>query len=114
MAKKTIVQLTDDIDGSEKDVRTIQFSAPFYHDPRVSTAHTLYQIDLGPENRAALMKALQPFVDNARRITGYDPDSTRPGEVAKIREWAADKGIELTPRGRIPKNVLRLYREETD
>lgn len=113
MARRIINQFVDDIDGSEDDVRTVQFSVPFDHDPRVTTATTTYRIDLGPENRAALRKALEPFIQHAERVTGYDPDAARPGEAKKIREWAASKGIELSPRGRFPKNVVRQYREET-
>ena len=55
MAKKTVVTVVDDLDGSES-AETVTFAY----------GGTTYEIDLGPANRDALNAALSPFISAAR------------------------------------------------
>lgn len=105
MAKRTIVTITDDLDGSE-DAETVTFG----YDGRT------YEIDLSDENRAKLEQALQPFIDAARPVSGSsragNPTPQRRGvplNLAAVRAWAADNGHEVNQRGRIPAAVIEAY-----
>ena len=103
MARKIIVQLTDDVDGGEA-TETV----------RLGLDGVSYEIDLNDDNASKLRDAVAQYVKNARRIggasrsrgkapaSGYDPKA--------VRAWAASNGIELPARGRIPALVLEQYR----
>lgn len=68
MAQKKQVVITDDIDGSaDAKPYTFAFNG------------TTYEIDLAPANRDSLIRALQPFIDNGRRVPrGKSPSGSRP------------------------------------
>lgn len=101
MAKKTVISLIDDIDGSEA-AETILFSVN----------GTNYEIDLSSSNSKAFHKALKPYLDAGRRA------ATRAGRRAssagtnprEIRAWAAANGVDVPARGRIPAGVQEQYR----
>jgi hypothetical protein len=104
MARKVIVELADDIDGSEAS-QTVRFAV----------GGVEYEIDLSDANAAAFDKAFSPFVAHARRVShqrsagraGGTPDGIDPRAV---RVWAAQRGITLGPRGRIPLAIVEQYR----
>src|SRR3954451_17801370 len=102
MAQRTIVQLTDDLDGSEA-TESISFALD----------GVAYTIDLNENNAAALREALAPYVGAARRESGRARRGTvtpisggRRGRAAAafdpktIRVWAAENGIAVSARGR--------------
>ena len=104
MAKKTLVTITDDIDGSE-DAQTITFGF----------AGREYEIDLSEKNAAKLEKALKPYLEAGRRIS---PTSRKPGrsaaasstfDLTAVREWATANGIPVAARGRVAATVLEQY-----
>jgi hypothetical protein len=105
MAKTTIIQITDDLDGS-RDAQEVTFSFQGAD----------YTIDLSKKNLAAFEKALKPYVDAATRVS---TGSARPRRAAKsgsrgqnlaaVREWAKGAGIKVPDRGRLPKSVLDQY-----
>lgn len=39
-----------------------------------------------------------------------DPQPDEPVDPAAVRVWAADQGLEVSTRGRIPSDVLARYR----
>ena len=103
MASRTIVELTDDVDGKPA-AETISFGL----DGRS------YEIDLSEKNAKALRKAFEPWVDAGRRVGGRS--TTRTATAAStgvdskaVRAWAASNGIELSARGRIPADVVQKY-----
>ena len=106
MARQIIENITDDIDGSA-DAQAIQFSY----------AGTEYTIDLAKKNRAALEKALKPYIEAgtkvSKRATRATSRARRSGsngtDLAAVRAWAAENGYELSSRGRIPRAVLEAY-----
>jgi hypothetical protein len=105
VAQKVIVELADDIDGSEAS-ETLTFGLRGVE----------YEIDLSEANVASLEKALAPFVGHARRIggrkksggtgTGGTPAGVNPRAV---RAWAIEEGIEINVRGRIPQQIVEQY-----
>lgn len=104
MARKVQVILEDDIDGGEAS-RTVEFSFDGVR----------YEIDLNDDNAAALEKALEPYVQHARRVGGRRGSGTRRsggGNSARnneIRTWAREQGMEVSERGRIAASVVEAY-----
>ena len=101
MATKTIVSVVDDIDGSE-NAETVKFTF----------GSAEYEIDLARKNRDALAAALSPFIAAARsssRGGGRRSASRADDDSAAIRAWAAENGIEVSHRGRIPRAVRERY-----
>jgi Lsr2 len=108
MASKTVTQFSDDLDGSTEGVETVKFGLH----------GTTYEVDLSPENQQKLESALQPFVSVARKAGGSMPRRTSSSrasgsgagyEAKAVRAWAAQNGIEVPPRGRIPGSVIAQY-----
>jgi hypothetical protein len=109
VAQRVITELIDDLDGTallEGAGESVTFALDGVE----------YQIDLSVKNATKLRKALHPFIEAGRRVGGKAPrrrPSSKSGsrEDAKaIRRWAAENGIELSARGRIPAGVLEQYR----
>jgi hypothetical protein len=103
------VQIVDDIDGSPH-AETVEFSLD----------SNRWSIDLSKKNRAALEKALKPFIDAAHKTGGRGvrrAASPRRGrgtpaqapDLAAIREWAGANGFSVAPRGRIAGEVVEAY-----
>lgn len=104
MAQKVIVQMTDDIDGSEA-IETVRFSID----------GSAYEIDLNEGNADKLRGTLHAYMESGRRLK-----ATRGGKAqarstnsrersAEVREWARANGIKVNERGRIPANVIEQY-----
>ena len=104
MAKTTITQITDDIDGS-KDAREVSFAFD----------GTQYTIDLSKKNLAAFEKAMKSYIDAATRVPGRaksartSKSDSRNRDLSAIREWAKGAGIEVSERGRIAADVVKQY-----
>lgn len=112
MAKQTITQLIDDIDGGEAE-ETITFGLDGSN----------YEIDLNAKNAGKLRDALATYIAHATRL-GRARTSTRASsssssssaparadreQTQAIREWARGQGYEVSDRGRIPGAVLEAY-----
>ena len=107
MAKATITQVTDDIDGTP-DAQPVSFAL-----------HGMsYSIDLAAKNLDRLNKALAPFIERATKQRGVAA-TTRGGkattkpvrryDIVQLREWAGKNKIEVPSRGRIPGAVVDRY-----
>jgi transposase len=114
------VRLVDDLDGKAAD-ETVQFGI----DGR------RYEIDLSSGNARRLRDSLASFVAAARRAGGpqrrarhaeptgrwpaaaaVQPVSADPEQGRAIREWARQKGMKVSDRGRISKAVLDAFHKE--
>lgn len=100
MARKTVVTLVDDIDGSEA-AETVTFSVD----------GTKYEIDLSKTNAKAFRRAVKPYVDAGRKSQSKAPrkpaaDGTSSREV---RAWAVENGVEVPAYGRIPASVKEKF-----
>lgn len=111
MARKVIVVMTDDLDGSEAD-RTVEFGLDGIN----------YTIDLSEKNAGAFRKALEPYINAGTRIGRTSVESrrdarTRSSAAARagrdknraIREWAISQGYRVSERGRIPASIVEAY-----
>lgn len=108
MARKVLVRLVDDLDGSPSaDVAPVTFALD----------GVTYQIDLNKANAGRLREGLAAFVASARRTSGRVKrgtavkagSATTSGDVSAIRDWAKQEGYPVSARGRIPANILEAY-----
>jgi Lsr2 len=113
MAKKTIVELTDDLDGSPAD-ETLRFALD----------GSEFEIDLSKAHAKELRNALQPFAKAARSLNGKRGGRRRGGsgssgsrasrdreQLQGIRDWAKREGYKVAQRGRISAEIERAYNE---
>lgn len=107
MATRVTEIVIDDLDGS-----------PAAETVRLALDGHDYEIDLSAENAARLRQKLAKFVDaatpvrNPRRRTRSKPVAGGPAnkeQSAAVRAWAAANGFHISPRGRIPRNVLEAF-----
>ncbi|ACL42513.1 LSR2-like protein (plasmid) [Pseudarthrobacter chlorophenolicus A6] len=105
MAKKTVVLLEDDIDGS-KATETLSFALD----------GSEYEIDLNEGHANELRDALARFTEAGRKVAGgrgrpaVRTKSSHGGPDAKaVRMWAAENGIQVNTRGRIQADVVEKY-----
>lgn len=105
MARKTFVELIDDIDGSKAD-ETVTFSLDGVG----------YEIDLTAENAQKLRDELGTWVATARRVSGRrttrsasSSSSSSSEETARIRSWARENGYTVSDRGRISGEIRSAY-----
>lgn len=124
VAQRTVITMTDDIDGSEAS-DTVVFSLD----------GSTYEIDLNEAHAEDLREVLAPYVGAARRIgpprarggrasahrprssevvdpkavdaTAVDPRAVDP---RAIRAWAESNGVEVSARGRLKAEVVEQYK----
>ena len=104
MASRTIVELTDDVDGG-KAAETVTFGLD----------GSDYEIDLSARNAKALRGALEQYVAAGRRA-GRSARKASGGRAVRdreqtqaIREWARASGYAVSDRGRISAEVIEAY-----
>lgn len=110
MAVKIIEQRTSDLSGK-----------PEAEEVTFSINGTQYTVDLVKSEQEALFKALQPYVDVARKGSARATGSTRTrrsssstGEDPKVvREWLTANGYTVNPRGRISATLQEAYATKT-
>lgn len=114
MAKKTMVQLVDDLSGEpigDGEGRTLRFAFDGAD----------YEIDLSNSNIEEFSNALEDYVRASRRVSGRrktnapasggrGSGSGNGGETAAIREWAESQGLKVATRGRIPADIVDRYK----
>lgn len=105
MAQRVVVTLTDDVDGGNAD-ETVTFSLD----------GVTYEVDLSEANATSLRESMALYIGAGRR-TGRGrvmsaPRRDREYDPAAVREWAGRRGIEVSPKGRIPRNVVEDYKQE--
>lgn len=106
MAKQIITQFIDDIDGSEA-AETVEFGLD----------GQTYEIDLSADKAAALREALAEYVQHSRRTQvqkvrrARKPRGTTSGptQTQKLREWARERGFQVSDRGRISREIQEAY-----
>ena len=106
MARQTQVTVTliDDLDGGVA-VETVPFAFDGIQ----------MEIDLSKRNKAAMDKAMRPYVDAARRVKvtrgprRKHAVSAHSSNLAAVREWARGAGLEVAERGRISADVVAAY-----
>jgi len=109
VARKTFVQLVDDLDGttiSDGKGETVSFALDGKD----------YEIDLSDKNAAKLRDSLARYVAAARKVGGGRGRRSRGGtaradrvQTQAVREWARGQGYKVSDRGRIPQDVMDAY-----
>ena len=106
MATKTTVLLIDDLDSSLEATETVRFALD----------NTQYEVDLSDEHIKELRSTFDQYIQHARRVGGQRGSrvsarqtSGRRTDLAQVRQWAAENGVELSTRGRIAGAVLAAY-----
>jgi hypothetical protein len=108
VAQRTIVELVDDIDGSEAS-ESVSFGLDGVE----------YTIDLSEGNANKLRDGLAAFVEKAQRVGGRKQRGagtktavSAGGDRAQnqaIREWARSQGEKISDRGRIPAELVAKF-----
>lgn len=102
MAQKLVVELIDDLDGSEAH-QTVKFALD----------STAYEVDLSDTNATELRSILGRFAEKARRTGGRKQAAaeTRAAgpDTKAIRAWALAQGLQINPRGRVPEAIVQQY-----
>ena len=109
MAQKVQIILEDDLDGTEAS-ETVSFALD----------GTSYEIDLTAENAAEMRDAFARYVGHARKVsssrrggsgrrTSTASSSGSGANTKDIRDWAREKGMEVSERGRISAEVREAY-----
>jgi hypothetical protein len=116
MAERVTRQVIDDIDGTDitdGGGETIEFSV----------RGVSYRIDLSTRNLSKFDKALTPYINAAvqvsgdqrprrRRATNSRSTKSKPGtSTSAVRAWATENGYTVSPRGRVPREVLEAFEE---
>ncbi len=107
MAQKVNVLLVDDLDGQSAASETVHFGL----DGRD------LELDLSAENAAEMRETLRKYVDAARKTGSSKQGRASARRTASdvdpkaARRWADANGIEVSPRGRIPADVIQKFRE---
>lgn len=109
MARTTITQITDDLDGS-RNAEEVAFSFMGVD----------YTIDLAKKNRAAFEKAMRPYIEAGTRVSrrkstrAKAKKATTPQAVnldlKAVRSWGRENGFEVSDRGRVPGALITAYK----
>ncbi|MFC9557360.1 Lsr2 family protein [Rhodococcus sp. NPDC056960] len=112
MARKVVVELVDDIDGTAfgDDGESIHYAVDGVE----------YEIDLKAEHAKELREIFEYYIQHSTRVGGRKHRADRSAnpttakrrrdETKKIRAWAIEQGYELSSRGRIPTEVEEAFR----
>jgi hypothetical protein len=116
VAQRTIVQLTDDLDGKaipDGKGETIRFGLD----------RTDYEIDLTNKNAKALRDAIAKYVAAARSTGSASRAGARRSSASSrsasardydpkaVRAWAESQGLEVSQRGRVPADLIAKFQE---
>ena len=110
MAKETTTRLVDDLDGSDADT-TVTYT----------WQGQAYEIDLNQKNVDEFQEAIAPYLSASRKVgrgssgaaTGRRSTPAKgSGDIdpKKVREWAKENGLDVSPRGRINARIVEQYR----
>ncbi len=104
MAQVEVVTLIDDFTGVDKMVQATRFSVD----------GLFFEIDLSPEQKQKMMRALGPYLRRARSVPGPARPHERvpPHDPRLVRQWAARRGLTYPRRGWLPKALVEQYLEE--
>lgn len=112
MAQKVLIQLVDDLDGTELrdgSGETIQFGLD----------GKTYEIDLSKANATRLRATLGEYIDAGRPVqtrgrrggaaSASRAQATKREDLQEIRDWARANGYTVSDRGRIAQNIVEAY-----
>jgi len=103
MARKTVITMTDDLDGAE-GAGTVVFGLD----------GQAYEIDLTSEHADQFREWLAAYVAAGRKVRARGGGSVRRDRPSRdhwaaVREWARTQGRQVSDRGRIPAGIVADY-----
>ena len=104
MAQRVRIELTDDLVGTPAD-ETLTFAID----------GVTYDVDLTSDNAEKLRASLAPYIAAGRRVAGRQSTRKAKGAAAsgpsanEIRQWARERGMEVSERGRVSDQVKAAY-----
>lgn len=106
MARKVIVELVDDYDGTSPAEETVTLALD----------GVTYEIDLSARNAEKLRDIVGEWAAHARRVGGRATKGKKPAQTDSrqtqvIREWARENGMDVSARGRISAEVIEAYKK---
>ncbi|MGB3302404.1 histone-like nucleoid-structuring protein Lsr2 [Gordonia sp. (in: high G+C Gram-positive bacteria)] len=107
MAKKTVIQIVDDLDGAELDeFETVQWSLDGKN----------LEFDTSPEHAEEFRNLVATYVAVSRPSSRGGatrrsaPAGGRSGiDTRAVRKWATENGYTVSDRGRIPADIVAAY-----
>lgn len=112
MARRAVTQYFDDLDSThldENQVNVVDFGFQ----------GTDYTLDLSAENAKKLKELLAPYIEVARKKVGNRAANGRSPQSRantqrnrEIREWALQKGLNVSKRGRLSADIIEQYEQE--
>jgi Lsr2 len=100
MAREVV--LRDDLTG-EAGASTITFCVDGHE----------YEMELSEASLAKLRAALHPFIGQAREVTPARCQKAREQlDSGAVRAWAIAKGLNVSPKGRVPRWILDQYLQD--
>ncbi|MGW6730656.1 histone-like nucleoid-structuring protein Lsr2 [Nocardia sp. NPDC055029] len=116
MARRIIVTLVDDFDGTSTAKETVSFGID----------GATYEIDLSDTNATKLRDQFEQWIPAARRTgrirtsgrrrtetTATANPSARRNDLTAIRAWAKKNGHSVSTRGRIAVDIITAYDQAT-
>ncbi|MEU0541393.1 Lsr2 family protein [Nocardia sp. NPDC005978] len=108
MARRVVVTVIDDFDGTSKAEETLSFALDGMQ----------YEIDLSATNAGKLRAAFESWTVKARRVgrvkgvkSAKSRDTGAREQSSAMRAWARQNGYEVSNRGRIQADVVSAYRK---
>lgn len=109
MARRTTVQMIDDVDGSlikDGQGETVEFTI----------GGVSYSIDLTTKHANELYEQFQFWIEHAEKVSGRktrrsgasSPKKSREN-LQDVRAWAKENGFEVSTRGRISQEIQDAY-----
>jgi hypothetical protein len=101
VASKTIIEVTDDLDGSKAD-ETLHFAFEGAE----------FEIDLSKVHADGMRAALDPYMSAGRKTGGRRRNraaATDGDQIKDIRDWAKKQGLKVSDRGRVSADVREAY-----
>ncbi|KIQ20593.1 hypothetical protein ASG56_18020 [Rhodococcus sp. Leaf7] len=109
MARRTTVQMIDDVDGSlikEGQGETVEFSI----------GGVSYSIDLNNKHANELFDQFAFWIEHAEKVGGRKArratasTGSKPRQnLQEVRAWAKENGFEVSTRGRISQEIQDAY-----
>ncbi|MFZ2510077.1 MAG: Lsr2 family protein [Gordonia sp. (in: high G+C Gram-positive bacteria)] len=101
MGRRTVIQMTDDIDNSDiEEFETVRWALD----------GKSYEFDTSPANAAAFRDLVATYVAVSRSVGGRGRKSAvRSTDTRAIRAWANENGFAVSDRGRIPADIIAAY-----
>ena len=109
MARKTVIRIIDDLDGTELEEGEGE-------SVRFALDGAEYELDLSESNATDLRAVIAPYIEagrrtgGRRRTGGHTRQVTTDVDTRAVRAWARANDVAVSSRGRIPQDVIDQYR----